>query len=285
MRILMATDLSARCDRAMARSFRLAAQHRAELVLLHVVDRDLPEALRTHSLEWAKGMLDREVDTLSRETGVTPTIEIVCGEAEETIVRRADAGRFDVLVLGIHADRRKGDKPFSETTAGRVLRSSLTAALVVRDDATAPYANVIVGVDFSAFSKAALRQAARLAPQAHLHVVRAFHVPFKSRLGTPAFIDEIAYAQRLEIDAFLAAEMEELKKWAGDYGIMPGSLTSIIEEGAPAEVLRRLQKRIPGDLIVIGTHGRGMISRAIWGSVATDLLNDPPCDVLVIKPF
>jgi nucleotide-binding universal stress UspA family protein len=67
--------------------------------------------------------------------------------------------------------------------------------------------------------------------------------------------------------------------------VLPGNLERIVEEGRPEQVLRAVRDRVSGDLVVIATHGRGAISRAIWGSVAVDLLGDPPCDVLVIKPF
>ena len=46
-RILLATDLSARCDRALYRAAMLAKQWRSELIVLHVVehlDLNIPEA-------------------------------------------------------------------------------------------------------------------------------------------------------------------------------------------------------------------------------------------------
>lgn len=51
MRILVASDLTARSDRAIARGFQLARQLNAELRLLHVVDADLPDELRAHGLD------------------------------------------------------------------------------------------------------------------------------------------------------------------------------------------------------------------------------------------
>jgi nucleotide-binding universal stress UspA family protein len=35
--------------------------------------------------------------------------------------------------------------------------------------------------------------------------------------------------------------------------------------------------------MVIGTHGRTGVSRAVWGSVAEALLELAPCDVLVAR--
>ena len=39
----------------------------------------------------------------------------------------------------------------------------------------------------------------------------------------------------------------------------------------------------PADLIVIGSHGRGRIERALLGSVADAVLRDARCPVLVVR--
>ena len=38
------------------------------------------------------------------------------------------------------------------------------------------------------------------------------------------------------------------------------------------------------DLIAVGAHGRVGAARAILGSLATDLMRDPPCDLLIARP-
>jgi nucleotide-binding universal stress UspA family protein len=283
MKILIASDLTARSDRALARGFRLADELDAELRVLHVVDGSLPDELRDHTVDWARKTLAREVEALTKQTRRAVGLEVLVGAPGPDIVRAADG--MDLLVLGVHPGAGAGTRKFSETTAGKILKSSLTAALLVRSDASEPYRNVVIGVDFSMFSRAAIKQAVLFAASARIHLVHAFHVPFKSRLGTESFVNEVAYDQRLELDAFLADEMDALERRASDLGAMPGAVLRVLEEGLPADVLRSVREREGGDLVVIGTHGGGAISRAIWGSVAVDMLNDPPCDVLVIKPY
>ena len=285
MRILVASDLTARSDRALARGFLLARQLDADLRVLHVVDAGLPDELRSHSVEWAKQSLAREIERIEAPTGKRASREVVAGDSGSYIVRAADSSTTDLLLLGVHPGSGGVSKTFGETTAGKILKSSLTAALLVRGEAIEPYRSVVIGVDFSMFSRAAIRQAVQIAPSARVHLVHAFHVPFKSRLGTESFINEVAYGQRLELDAFLTEEMDALGRRTDELGVLPGNVEKIVEEGPPEQVLRTVRNRVDGDLIVIATHGRGAISRAIWGSVAVDLLGDPPCDVLVIKPY
>lgn len=53
-----------------------------------------------------------------------------------------------------------------------------------------------------------------------------------------------------------------------------------VEAGEPAEVLCRLSR--PHDLLVVGTRGGGTLSGLIRDSVARRLLDEAPCDVLVL---
>jgi nucleotide-binding universal stress UspA family protein len=55
-----------------------------------------------------------------------------------------------------------------------------------------------------------------------------------------------------------------------------------VEEGSPAEVILDVARHC--DLIVMGTHGRGGISRAIMGSVAEQVLRDATCPVVTVRP-
>jgi nucleotide-binding universal stress UspA family protein len=41
---------------------------------------------------------------------------------------------------------------------------------------------------------------------------------------------------------------------------------------------------IGADLVVTGSRARGRITRAVLGSVSTDILHQARCDVLVVHP-
>jgi len=55
-----------------------------------------------------------------------------------------------------------------------------------------------------------------------------------------------------------------------------------VEEGSPAEVILDVARNC--DLIVMGTHGRGAIARAIMGSVAEHVLREASCPVITVRP-
>ena len=56
-----------------------------------------------------------------------------------------------------------------------------------------------------------------------------------------------------------------------------------IHVGKPAHEIVRTAKDWPADLIVIGSHGRHGLQRALLGSVAEAVMRHSPCPVLVIR--
>ena len=284
-KILMASDLSPRSDRALQRSFALARQHGAALRVVNVVDEHLPAELREHSIDWARKRLANEIAPLSAATGVVADVTVKAGSPRRAIADMAAEWSADLLVLGIHDEQKRGKGLFGETTAASILKGSTAPVLLVTGDASAAYGKIVIGVDFSPLSRAALRQAVSIAPQAQYHLVHAYHVPFKGFLGSENVAAEIEREERAAFDAFIAGEMDYLAVQARISGVAPDALHTEMHDGMAASVLHTACSRLGADLLVMATNGRAGLSRAIWGSVARDLLDYPPCDVLVIKPY
>ncbi len=57
-----------------------------------------------------------------------------------------------------------------------------------------------------------------------------------------------------------------------------------LAEGVPSEEILKAAADLPADLIVLGTHGRGGLSRALMGSVAEHVMRKAQCPVLTVKP-
>lgn len=60
------------------------------------------------------------------------------------------------------------------------------------------------------------------------------------------------------------------------------SVETLVVEGAPATEVVRVAKEHACDLIVIGSHGRGGLSRMILGSVADRVVRTAHCPVMVV---
>jgi nucleotide-binding universal stress UspA family protein len=60
------------------------------------------------------------------------------------------------------------------------------------------------------------------------------------------------------------------------------AVEGIAREGDPAAIMLEVARDARADLIVIGRRGRDFAARALLGSVAERVVNQAPCDVLVV---
>ena len=138
---------------------------------------------------------------------------------------------------------------------------------------------ILLATDFSTQARHALDYAAELSArlQAPLLMVSAFQIPMYP-LPEGAFVaGGPAIAEILErVSRDLAAE----KKIAIERGAH--DVETLVVEGAPAHELVRVAKEHKADLIVIGSHGRGGLSRAILGSGADRVMRTAHCPVMVV---
>ena len=85
--------------------------------------------------------------------------------------------------------------------------------------------------------------------------------------------------------ASLAASARELEAWRGDAEERAGAkVAARTTGGSPWEQIVAIANGDPMiELIVLGTHGRSGISRALIGSVAERVVRHAPCSVLVVR--
>lgn len=65
---------------------------------------------------------------------------------------------------------------------------------------------------------------------------------------------------------------------------LPGESELEIVTGDPAEEIIRIANIYQADLIVIGSRGLTGVKRILKGSVSSQVVEDAPCSVLVVKP-
>ena len=90
----------------------------------------------------------------------------------------------------------------------------------------------------------------------------------------------------IQPDVFVASAKEEAKKLIDDFRKrLPQQVTALefVQIGIPLTEIVNAAKDWPADLIVIGSHGRGGITRALLGSVAEGVMRHAPCPVLVVR--
>ena len=75
----------------------------------------------------------------------------------------------------------------------------------------------------------------------------------------------------------------ELDKWAAQGKAAGFKVRPVLRTGVPHEEIVALATDELADLLVIGTHGRGGVSRALLGSVADRVVRLAPCPVLTVR--
>lgn len=279
-RLLVASDLSARGERAIARGIQIAGRDGASVTVLHVIDGELPRPVADAQESASRKELEATVARIDADGRVSPEVRIVRGQAYRSIVEEAAALGADLLVLGTHRNEA-GALPIVGSTLERVVRESPVPLLVAVRAVNEPYGNAVVAVDFSVFTKAALAAAATLAPRGALHLVHVYHVPFSGFLADSA-ADRVRTEHQGHLVRIVREEMESLAS-GGDSGALSGrSIRSHLLEGEVRAVLRRQVDALGAELLVLETHRRGALARAWLGSVAEAFLAQPPCDILVV---
>lgn len=93
----------------------------------------------------------------------------------------------------------------------------------------------------------------------------------------PEYFDEIAATTQRESERILAAARERVA------GIQMKSITSKGLLGAPAQTILYEAERWGADLIVLGSHGYGIVKRFLLGSVSHAVSLNATCSVEVVR--
>jgi nucleotide-binding universal stress UspA family protein len=142
---------------------------------------------------------------------------------------------------------------------------------------------LLCATDLSAASAPAWEEAKRLARLFGAEVLLTHVVPPPPPVMFPAegYFPPDLYAeltQRAQRDA--EKELDRL------LGSVTGSGVTVrvrLENGSPAQRILEVVAKEAADILVVGTHGRTGLERALLGSVADRLVRQAPCPVLTVK--
>jgi nucleotide-binding universal stress UspA family protein len=142
-----------------------------------------------------------------------------------------------------------------------------------------PIRHLLVAIDFDETSKRALDYAVNLSTQlgARLTVVHAYSLPVLNALDAEYIPTAAAAADKAE------AHQKQLDARIAPFKARGLSISGVLRIGAAPEEVCTLAKEIGADLIVVGSHGRGPLGRALLGSVAATILHEAPVPVVTVR--
>ena len=293
--ILIPHDFSACSRQAMAYAIELAAHTGAALHILHVEvlhsDGELPEDENKTKAQILHDHLKKEIQRCAEEqdlfvSDLNAIRYIVLRDlsASAAIVQYCADYTIDLVVMGTHG--RKGlSRSLLGSVAEEVVRMAPATVLTVREKERSTSLSehidrIVVPVDFSKYSGAALHYAKELAASfdATLDVV---HV-IEEQLHPTFYNTGVFSIYDIEpgIESKIAQELKSFYAKTKGPDVKAGF--TVLYGNPSKELIHQLETQ-RADLLVISTHGLTGVKRALLGSVAEKLVREAPCPVITLK--
>ncbi|MDP3173988.1 MAG: universal stress protein [Phenylobacterium sp.] len=279
-RILLATDLSGRGDRALDRAIQLSNQWDAELLIVHALEGDGLTSPEHQGLpSWRRppnsiALVEAQIRDDVRENCPRLRIHVEEGPAIKVILDAIAREKCDLAVVGLGRYRSLGWPPLGKTI-DELFRRAPISVLVVKKRPRGPYGHMLVGADFTPEARFGLETAAAYFPEAHVAVMNAFEMPYRALMMDTQLARD-----------FGAMEDATLREFTDGAQLPDGArarLTTLVEHGPPEVMLSTYIMEQGADLTVIGAYERSRIFHAMIGGKGPRIVEAVPSDVLVVR--
>lgn len=140
--------------------------------------------------------------------------------------------------------------------------------------------SILVATDFSPMSERALDLAISIASGCgasvtvlHVYDQPAFSLPPGILVPTDDIVGAVESASRESMGKLIQSKRSSSVKIEG-----------VLRDGVPWETIEAVAGEVHADIVVVATHGRRGLSRALLGSVAERILRTSKHAVLVVPP-
>jgi nucleotide-binding universal stress UspA family protein len=141
--------------------------------------------------------------------------------------------------------------------------------------------SVVAALDFSDSAADVLDAALALAPPdagGHVHLLHVVPDP------VPAlWSDELPQLDAGALTrSWIEGAQRQLTEIVSGRQLDPARVTTGVVVGQPAHEIARQAELRAADVVVLGSHGHGLVRRFLLGSVADKVIRQAPCAVLVV---
>jgi nucleotide-binding universal stress UspA family protein len=140
------------------------------------------------------------------------------------------------------------------------------------------FKNILIATDFSEVSQHALLHALAMAKRYDAKLTVVHVAPPEAQ--TPIPMEPVP----VELGWQRKRGAENLARLEGFEGLHMFPHKMVLKQGSPWPEIRDLIEQSGIDLIVLGTHGRGVIGTLVLGSVAEQVVRHASCPVLTVGP-
>jgi nucleotide-binding universal stress UspA family protein len=284
-KILCPIDFSRESQRALRVAARLAATRDAELVVAYVwhlpalavaTEEPSPVAEMQQVMEADRRALQAAVDE-AVALGARASSRFLSGTPWLRIVDTAEQDpEFDLIVMGSRGRTGVGRFVLG-SVAERVVRHAPTSVLVARTEEKVPFRHVLCAIDSCEDSAKVVERAVDLADSDGLGLLLFHAIDMPLRIPRDPSLTEFL----VDLDRRAIDELDHYAKQAQPR--IKARIRTTTESGDPAREILHCLESDSFDLLVVGSHGRTGIRRALLGSVAEKLVRHAPCSVLVTR--
>lgn len=277
--ILVATDLSARSDRALDRALQLAQSRQCNLVVLYVIESSWKDKFTTPRWsrpiadvrELAQTRLQQILGAAATQSGVNIELMVKEGNTVQAIQEVAQSINAGLIITGVAREESLG-RVLVGNTAEKLVRECDTPVLVVKQRPHRAYQQVVAATDFSTGAVCAATSLAHLFPEANLTVYHAFDFP-RGTEDEPQ-VQQAREAAKLKAQEFVTVCTQDTCLTDVNVEVHHGNVDQLLPVYCADNNV---------DLLVVGTHGLTGLLRTAIGSVAEQLLEHADCDVLIVR--
>ncbi len=237
---------------------------------------------------WVAEYIDRIVGQCAGKAGGDVTGAGLAGQALDSILNRADEVGASCIVAATHG-RGPMARAWLGSVADGLLRTAGVPVLLVRpteadDYITAPApepGTVLVSLDGSRDSEAALELATTWARafESKIHLVQV--VTYPNEIASP-YLPQTVALNRSAVEEAMGQAKEHITAIAADLRGKGLEVAAHVTEDihGPGGIVR-IAEDVGAGLLVMATHGRGGIRRALLGSVTDKVVRSTDIPVLV----
>ncbi|MDL2284398.1 universal stress protein [Oxalobacter sp. OttesenSCG-928-P03] len=288
-RILVASDMSESSALAETRAAKLCRRFGVEeLELVNVQDTGFVDMLGQilgagkKSEELVSEQITRDFEPvrkrISDEFGIRTSLTVLFGRPSVEIARHADRVDASLIVVGAKQPGL-GKKFFLGNTPDRLLHITPVPLLIVRQEPSSSYQNVLIPVDFSENSKYAVKVAMKMMlPAGRKTFLHAYDIPNEGLMRYANVSADLINNFRNEARVRAENEMTQLIASLDS----DNRVSQSIQYGSALRIIEDYVNMNNPDLIIMGKQGKSHFENLLLGSTTRNTVNETSCDILVV---
>jgi nucleotide-binding universal stress UspA family protein len=233
--------------------------------------------------------LRQMINLPSTDFSIDPVIKV--GHPTDEILLLAKNWGANLIVVGAHG-RTGLEKMFLGSVSTSILHhamSNVSVAKLTQNTANKDVYRILVPVDHSLFSQAAVDWLVKQRWVKPVEIQLLTAIPeiyqLSSQFADEANLEQAASMLR-EIQSHKTESMAALNSLANEIRTRtnPKGVFCSVVAGAPKDTILSTAHHWQADLILMGSHGRSGLTRALLGSVSSEVVQNSHIAVEVVKP-